>query len=396
MTVETISDTIHRLKAADGTEIILVGTAHISQNSVEEVRQLISDEQPDRICIELDDSRMKSKTEKSSWENMDIRKVIKEGKGFFLLANTALASFQKRMGAQTGTKPGEEILSAAALAKENGIPLSLCDREIQTTFRRAWAKSSFWNKCKLLSTLLSAAFSKEEITQQELEDLKKQDTLQTMMDEMAKELPAVKQVLIDERDQYLGRSIYEAPGKKKLAVIGAGHTNGVIRTIEKMDKHEDCPTLDELNIVPKGKPVGKIISWTIPLLIVLILIAGFLSAGWDQGLRMFLLWIAVNISCTFLASLVSWAHPLNILACSITAPFFALHPALGVGMLAGVLEATFRKPKVKDFEKINDDAMKLSGWYRNRILHALLVFLLSSLGSAFGTLIAFPVLISRL
>ena len=396
MQIERISDTYHRISFANGSQVLLVGTAHVSQSSVDEVASIIEEESPDRVCIELDASRMASKTKKNSWEDMDIRKVFKEKKGFLLLANTALASFQRRLGAQTGANPGDEILGAAKLAEEKDIPVSLCDREIQTTFRRAWAKSSFWNKCKLLSTLLSAAFSKEEITQQELEELKKQDTLQTMMDEMAKELPAVKQVLIDERDQYLGRSIYEAPGKKKLAVIGAGHTNGVIRTIEKMDKHEDCPTLDELNIVPKGKPVGKIISWTIPLLIVLILIAGFLSAGWDQGLRMFLLWIAVNISCTFLASLVAWAHPLNILACSITAPFFALHPALGVGMLAGVLEATFRKPKVKDFEKINDDAMKLSGWYRNRILHALFVFLLSSLGSAFGTLIAFPVLISRL
>lgn len=395
MKVETISDTIHKLILPD-QEIILVGTAHVSQTSVEEVSSLIESENPDRVCIELDEGRMKSKTEKSSWENMDIKKVIKDGKAFFLLANTALSSFQRRMGEQTGTKPGDEILGAASLAKEKGIPLSLCDRDIQTTFKRAWAKSSLWNKCKLIATLLSAAFSKEEITAEELEDLKKQDTLQSMMNEMAKELPTIKEVLIDERDQYLGRSIFETEGKKKLAVIGAGHTNGVINTIEKLSRGESTPSLESLSFIPKGAPVGKIVSWLIPLLIVAILVYGFVSSGWDQGMRMFLIWIAVNCSCTFIATTASLAHPLNIIACAVTAPLFALHPALGVGMLGGILEATLRKPKVKDFESINDDAMKFSRWYKNRILHALLVFFFSSLGSAFGTLIAFPVLISRL
>ena len=200
MQLINISDTVHKL-ILDDQEIILVGTAHVSQNSVEEVKGIIETEAPDRVCIELDDGRMKSKTEKKTYENMDIRKVIKEGKGFFLLANTALASFQRRMGAQTGTKPGEEILGAAEVAKQADIPVSLCDRDIQTTFKRAWAKSSLWNKCKLLATLISAAFSNEEITAEELEQLKSQDTLQTLMQEMAKELPMVKEGLIDERDQ---------------------------------------------------------------------------------------------------------------------------------------------------------------------------------------------------
>ena len=395
MQLINISDTVHKL-ILDDQEIILVGTAHVSQNSVEEVKGIIETETPDRVCIELDDGRMKSKTEKKTYENMDIRKVIKEGKGFFLLANTALASFQRRMGAQTGTKPGEEILGAAEVAKQANIPVSLCDRDIQTTFKRAWAKSSLWNKCKLLATLISAAFSNEEITAEELEQLKSQDTLQTLMQEMAKGLPMVKEVLIDERDQYLGRSIFEAPGKKKVAVIGAGHTNGVISTIKSLSENKQTPSLEELTVVPKGKPIGKVISYLIPILIVVLIVASFISSGWDQGLRTFLYWILVNCSCTFIMTLISLAHPLNILACTITAPFFALNPVLGVGMLGGIAEATFRKPKVKDFEGINDDAMKLKGWYKNRILHALLVFLLSSIGSAFGTLVALPILISHL
>lgn len=396
MQIKKISDTFHHITFADGDEVFLIGTAHVSQNSVEEVAEVIEKENPDRICIELDASRLSSKTKKKSWEETDIRKVFKEGKGFLLLANTALASFQRKLGAQTGTKPGEELLGAVRLAEEKNIPISLCDRDIQTTFRRAWAKSSLWNKCKLLATLISAAFSNEEISPEELEELKKQETLEGMLNEVAKELPSIKEVLIDERDTYLATKIYSAPGKKKVAVIGAGHTRGVLSTFEKLENGGDVKSAEELETVPKSKGFGKAAGYIIPTLIVLLLIIGIALNGWDQGLRTFLYWIAVNAGGTFIFSLIAWAHPLNIICCAVTAPFFALNPVLGVGMLGGILEATFRKPKVKDFESLNDDAMKLSGWYKNRILHCLLVFFLSSLGSMLGTFIAFPLLISRL
>lgn len=396
MHVEKISDSLHRLTFSNGDEIILIGTAHVSSGSVELVQETIEKENPDRICIELDGSRMKSKSEGNSWKDMDIRKVIREGKGFFLLANTALASFQKRMGSQTGITPGDEILKAAAIAKERNIPLSLCDREIQTTFKRAWAKSGLWNKCKLLATLVSAAFSNETLTEEELEELKKQDTLESMMNEIAKELPTVKEVLIDERDRYLATSVYLAEGKKKVVVIGAGHTNGIIKTLEKLEKGEIDTDIGEINSIPKAKPWGRIASYVIPTLIILLVVLGIITTGWDQGIKMFLYWMAACAISTGVFSIVALANPLNIIISAVTAPFFALNPVLGVGMLSGVLEATFRKPKVRDFERINDDAASLKGWYANRILHALLVFLLSSVGSMIGTFVAFPMLIAHL
>lgn len=396
MNIETISSTLHKLHLENGQEIILIGTAHVSKTSAEEVKATIEAENPDRICVELDSGRMKSKTDKNTYENMDIRKVIKEGKGFFLLANTALAGFQKRMGAQTGTAPGEEILAAATLAKEKDIPLSLCDRDIQTTFKRAWKKSSFWNKCKLLATLISAAFSNEKISEEELEALKSEDTLGQMMQEMAKELPTVKEVLIDERDKYLGISIFQAEGNKKVAVIGAGHTNGVIKTIEECEKGQNKTTLDTLSQIPPSKPYGKILSYLIPLALVLIIVYGAISQGWQQGLNLFLYWILCCCGSTLIGCILSLAHPINTLCCVVSAPFFALNPVLGVGMLGGVLEATFKKPKVKDFESMADMAGNLKSWYKNRILHPLLVFFLSSLGSSLGTLVAFPLLITKL
>ncbi|MFA6681034.1 MAG: TraB family protein, partial [Sphaerochaeta sp.] len=279
MIAEKLSDTFHRLTFSDGRQIILVGTAHVSKESVDEVSAYIDSEEPDHICLELDDGRFKNKEEESSWSNMDIKKVLKEGKGFLLIVNMALASFQKRMGNQTESAPGEEILGAARIAKEREIPYSLCDRDIQITFKRAWRLSNLWNKAKLIATIISAVFSNEEISKEDLEELKKGDIMQNMMDEMAKELPAVKTVLIDERDRYLATSIYLAPGDKKLAVIGAGHQNGIIATMKKLDSGELKTNLDDITDVPPPGKAGKILSWAFPILIIGFLAFGFINFG---------------------------------------------------------------------------------------------------------------------
>ena len=396
MTTTKVSDTYHVITFDNGDTIHLVGTAHVSKNSAEEVKEIIEAQSPDRVCIELDDGRMKSKTKDSSYENMDIKKIFKEGKGFLLLANTALASFQKRMGAQTGTDPGAEILGAAKLAQEKGIPVSLCDREIQITFRRAWGKSSFWNKCKLLATLISASFSNEKISEEELDKLKNEETLESMMNEVAKELPSVKEVLIDERDRYLATSIYKAEGKTKVAVIGAGHTQGIIRNFEKLEKGELSTDTSSITEIPKPSKAGKIAQWIVPTLIIALVIVGILSSGWDQGLKAFLYWIAANATCTFVFTLIGGASFLTCLLSGITAPFFVLNPVLGVGLFAGIWQATFKAPKVRDFENMSNDAMSLKGWYRNRILKCLVAFLMSSLGSIFGSLVGFPFILARL
>jgi pheromone shutdown-related protein TraB len=396
MTNEKLSDTIHRLTFKDGRQILLVGTAHVSKESVSDVAAYIDSEQPDRICLELDDGRFKNKEDESSWSNMDIKKVLKEKKGFLLLTNMALATFQKRMGNQSGSAPGEEILSAARLAKEKEIPFTLCDREIQITFKRAWRKSNLWNKAKLIATIISAVFSKEEISEAELEELKKSDVMQGMLDEMAKELPAVKTVLIDERDQYLATSIYESEGNKLLAVIGAGHQNGIMAYMQKLEDKTVSPDLSKISEVPPPGKTGKILSWAFPALIVGILLYGFFTFGQAQGIKMFGYWLILNMSFTALGALIALAHPLNILISIIAAPFASLHPAIGVGMVSGLVEASLRKPKVKDFEMLSDDALKLKGWYKNRVLHILFVFLLTSIFATVGNVVVFPILLSML
>ena len=393
MNVEKVSDTINKIFLDNGDEIILVGTAHVSQNSVDEVRQVIEEENPDRICLELDKGRYDSKTKESSYANMDLVKIFKEGKTFLVLANTALASFQKKMGTQTGSAPGEEILGAGKIAVEKGIPFSLCDREIQITLKRAWAKSNLWNKAKLIGTLLSSAFDKEEFKPEELEELKKSDTLQEMMNELAKELPGAKEALIDERDRYLATEILEAPGHKKVAVIGAGHANGIIKTIEKLEKGELSKDLSSISQAPKPSKAGKIAQWIVPIAIIaIVVLVGFMQ-GFDQGLKYFVIWACTNSLTTVLFSILSYAHPLNWLVSAIAAPIAVLNPAIGVGIITGIAEAQLRKPKVKDFETISDDISTFKGWFKNRVLHAFTVFFATSLGSILGTFVLFPIML---
>lgn len=379
-----------------GRTITLVGTAHVSKESVDEVRSIIDQVKPDHICLELDKGRWQSKTEHQSWENQDIRKVFKNNKAFLMVANMALAGYQKRMGDQNKSAPGDEIVTAGRIAEERKIPFSLCDREIQVTLKRAWRLSSFWNKMKLLAELLSAVFSKEEVSEKELEELKQNATMQAMMKDLAKDLPAVKQVLIDERDQYLATSIWNAPGKNIVAVIGAGHQRGIVKQFLKYEKSGKTADLKEISTVPPASKASKALGFLIPALIIAIIVFGFVNAGWQQGLAMFGYWILVNAVFTAIGAVATLAHPLNILISALASPFTSLNPTIGVGIVSGIVEATLRKPKVKDFEDLAEDATQPGRWYKNRILHALLVFLGTSVGSSIGTFVGFPVLIKLL
>lgn len=391
MKTERISDTINKITLENGDEITLVGTAHVSEQSVAEVEKVIDEVEPDMVCLELDRGRFDSKTKENSYASMNLKKVFKEGKTFLVLANTALASFQKKMGNQTGSAPGEEILGAAKIAQDRNIPFCLCDREIAVTFKRAWGMSSFWNKIKLLSTLLSTAFDKEEISAEELEQLKKTDTLQEMLQELSKELPGAKKALIDERDRYLATNIFKAEGHKKVAVIGAGHAGGIINTIKELENGRISPDLSEISQAPKPSAAGKIIGWAIPVALVAFIVYSCFTYGFENGVRYFLIWAACNAGSSMLLTMLSNAHPLNWLVAALSAPVAVMNPLIGVGVFTGIAESELRKPQVKDFETISDDISSFKGWFKNKVLHCFLIFFTSSLGSILGTFVLFPV-----
>lgn len=393
MNTQHISDTVTKITLENNDEIMLVGTAHVSRNSVEEVSAMIDEFQPDHVCLELDKGRFDSKTKEKDYSNMDLRKVFKEGKAFLVLANTALASFQKKMGLQTGSAPGEEILGAGRIAQEKGIPFSLCDRDISVTLKRAWRNSKAINKIKLLATLISAAFDKEEFKPEDLEDLKKSDSLEGMLNEVAKELPEAKTALIDERDRYLATSIMTSPGHKKLAVIGAGHAPGIVKTIEKLENKELDTDLSGISQIPKEKKGGKILGWLIPIAILAFVVYSCFTYGFDQGIKYFITWACCNAACTMLFAILSNAHPLNWLVAAVSAPVAVMNPLLGVGIFTAIAEGELRKPRVHDFESLSDDIGSFKGWFKNRFLHAFLIFFTTSLGSILGTFVLFPIIL---
>ena len=375
----------------NGKEIVLLGTAHVSQQSCEEVKVAIAEKKPDCVAIELDEQRYASINDSEAWKNLDIIKVLREKKGFLLLANLVLSSFQKRMGANVGVKPGDEMRAGIDAAKELNIPCEMVDRPIQTTLRRAWAKNSGYGKIKLLSALLASAASKEEVSGEEIETLKNKSEMDGMMSELAEYMPGVKEVLIDERDFYLAAHIWEAVQKDErksvIAVLGAGHLPGVQAHLEKIAAGQENTDTTEISSLPAKKAGAKIIGWTIPVIIIALIAAGFVFGGMKKGADLLGAWVIWNAALAGIGAIIAGGHPLTVIMAAVGAPFTSLCPLVGVGMFAGIVQAFVCKPKVADMESVMDDVSGVKGFYKNRLLRVLLVFFLSSLGSSIGTFV---------
>ncbi len=382
-----MKQTEHRL-TLNNKEFLLIGTAHISAQSVEEVKTAVEKEMPDCVAIELDDERLKTMTEDDSWKNLDIISVLKKNQGFVLMANLILASFQKKMGSNVGVKPGEDMRAAYEKAKELGIKTQMVDRPVKVTLKRAWAKNSFIGKMKLLSIMIASIFDTEEVSSDQIESLKNSSEMDNMMSELSSYLPAVKKVLIDERDLYLASHIYSCEGNKVLAVLGAGHIPGVIAHLNAIAEGKESANTDEISEVPEKKLSSKIIGWIIPVIIIALIALGFYFGGKKNGWNMMGSWVIWNSVLAGLGAIIAAGHPLTILVSAISAPFTSLCPLVGCGMVAGVVQAVVKKPKVADLEAIHIDCNSIKGFYKNRILRVLLVFVLSSLGSSLGTFVA--------
>jgi len=389
------SETVTRLRIGD-REFILVGTAHVSKESVEEVREIILKEEPERVCVEIDETRYNSLVKKQQWQSLNIGQVLRERKGFLLLANLVLSSFQRRLGVELGVAPGEEMLTAVQVCRDQGIAFSLCDRDIQITLRRAWTRSSFWGKNKMLAAMLSSVFTREKLDAEEIERLKSRSTFQNMMEELASFLPSVKEVLIDERDRYLATRLYNAAGRKIVAVIGAGHVEGIVKNLQALRAGTLENDTSALETIPSRKKISRILPYLIPAIIVGLIVAGFFRSGWSLSLSMMWKWVLVNGTLSAIGSLLALAHPITIAAAFLGAPITSLNPTVGVGLVTGIIEATLRKPRVTDFENLPEDLLSFRGFFRNRITHILLVFLFSSIGSSLGTFIGIPYLTSLL
>ena len=372
------SGNVHEI-LLDGKKILLIGTAHISQSSVDEVNTVINQVNPDTVCIELCSSRYQAMLAKDQWKNMDIFKVIREGKSFLLFANLIMTAFQKRLGSRLGVKPGSEMFEAANVAEKLNSELVLADRDVKITLQRTWRGMRFWGKMKVLGQLLASLFIREEISKEEIEKLKESDALSEAMKMLAEQSPEMKRILIDERDQYMAEKIRQSMGKLVVAVVGAGHVKGL--TAELENKHN----LAELESVP---PTGKAVAWIkwgIPALIIALIVYGFFTVDTDVSIEMIQRWFLINGTLSALGTAAAFGHPITIATAFVAAPFTSLNPTIAAGWVAGLVEALLRKPQVRDFENLADDITHLRGFWQNNITRILLVVIFANLGSAIGT-----------
>ncbi len=361
-------------------ELILIGTAHVSKQSAEQVKEVIESERPDSVCIELDEQRYQSIMAGDRWKEMDIFKVIKQRKATFLLMNLVISSFQKRVAKQFGIKPGQEMIQGIESAREVGANLVLVDRNIQITFSRIWHGIGLWGKAKLLMQIFLSIFNDENISEEELEKLKSQDMLDAMLEDFTVSFPKLKVPLIDERDQYLAQKIKEAPRNKIVAVMGAAHVPGIK---EEIRKDHDLAALSQL---PAKSKVPKMIAWTIPLLILAVIGYTFYanrSAGVDQTMS----WVLWNGLFSAMGALIAFGHPFTILTAFVVAPLSSLNPLVAAGWFAGIVEAYIRRPSVEDFENLTEDVFTIKGFWRNKVTRILLIVTLTNLGSTLGTVI---------
>ena len=379
------SSDIHRL-VYNGKEIILIGTAHISRESVATVTRAIEQEQPDCVCVELDEQRYQTLKDRNRWEKLNILQVVKSGQVPFLMANLALASFQKRMGLHTGVKPGEELAAAAQTAEDLDIRVALVDRNIRTTLLRAWRKTGFWKKMNLVATLFAGMFEKQELNEEELSQLRQTDSLSSMLEEMGDILPAAKTILVDERDAWMTYHILQAAGEKTVAVVGAAHVPGITRCL---DAPPDAETIAEMGIIPPKSTLSKCIPWIVPAIVALLFVVGFFFGDRSRLLDAATAWVLANGTLSALGALLAMGHPLTILSAFVAAPLTSLNPTIGAGFVTALVQAMKVPPTVRDMEQVSDDIAHLSGWWRNRVTRVLLVFFLSSLGSTIGTFVAF-------
>jgi pheromone shutdown-related protein TraB len=364
-----------------GKEIILVAAAHVLKQSAELIKRVIDEERPDSVCVELDEARYHNIQDPKAWENTDIIKVIKTKKAGFLFANLILASFQKKIAKNLNTVAGQEMLQGIDSAKETGAQLVLTDRSIQTTFIRIWRALYFFEKIKLIFSLLFSFSDDSEISNEDVSQLLKTDVLESVTFEMRKQFPKIAEILISERDQYLAYKIKEAPGNKVVAVLGGAHVPGVK---EEIFKTQDINKL--LEVSPKST-ASRIIGWGIPVVIMGLIIFSFI-ANIETGMHQVSAWILWTGVLAALFTALSFGHPLSILTSLVAAPFTTLNPLIACGWLTGLVEATIRKPVVEDINNIPKDIFTVKGFFTNRFLKVLLIVIMANIGSSIGSFVA--------
>lgn len=382
----------------DGAQIVLLGTAHVSRASVDAVHTLVAAETFDAIAVELCAPRADAIRNPGAIRELDLFRVLRDGRAGVVAAGLALGAYQRRLAKQFGIEPGAEMKAAMEIAAARDLPCWLVDRDVGITLRRSRAAVGWWERAKLSSGLLAGLLDDSDVDEAQIEKLKQGDVLEGAFTEFASSSPPLFEALIAERDRYMAARVREelagSGARKVLVVIGAGHLDGMAQAL---DTQHDAPAvvLAPLRAEPPPSSFGR---WFGIALLVLV-VGGFAWAFTQSasvGIDTVMIWVLTTGILGAIGAAVAGAHPLSILAAFIASPITPLHPALASGMVSGAVELWVRKPRIGDFESLRDDIDSVRGWRRNRVSRVFLVFFLTSLGTAAGVWIAGLRLLGRL
>jgi pheromone shutdown-related protein TraB len=374
----------HAIVERDGVRYTLLGTAHVSPDSVRAVEAAIASGAFDAVAVELDPQRAQALTDPDALARLDLVQVIRSGRIALFAANLALAAYQRRLAEQLGIEPGAELKRAVLDARERQLPVHLIDRDVGTTFRRASEQLGWWQRAKVGAGLVATLLSTDEIEASEIERLKQGSVLESTFDEFASGSPALYETVIAERDRYMAARLRETSGNARevLAVVGAGHLQGLSRHLRE-EQAAPAGIRESLEARPKKSDV----PW-FTLALLAFVVGGFAwgvyRGGLDVGADLLLQWVLATGLLGALGCALAGGHPLSILVAFVASPITPLHPALASGTLSALVEAWVRKPTYADFMALRDDVQTLRGWWRNRVARVLLNFFLTSLGTAIG------------
>lgn len=359
----------------------IVGANHMSSESAALVNSVLEAVKPDSVCVELDQKRYETFVNGANWKELDIVEVFKQKKATMLLMQVLFGGFQKKLALDVKDKVGGEVRSAISYVEQNRKELCLVDRDVNITFKKIWRTMTFREKLYLPITFFESFDVSEDLSEEEsIKELMKMDMVDSFFNQLKQRFPNIYQQMISERDLYQVSKIKESPGEVIVVILGKAHVKGVL---ENFDRNIDREKLEK---IPDKKISDKVLEWIFPMVLVFLLLLGFFN-GFESGMSQIIRLLLWNGSCAALFTLLTFAHPLTVLTSFFAAPIGTFNPFLSVGMFSGVVEATLRKPVVKDFENLSTDIFNFRAYYKNRALRVLFIFVFASLGGVIGNII---------